>query len=169
MHLHHSIPYLHSSKFSHTFPLPQIHQLNSVSPPKRADLPGMSPNMTQQHAVRRGTNPHIKAELSQEQAKESGTPLFPFSGVPQKHQANNHSMHAEDLAQTHADSMTATSVSLSPTSLSEYLLMPKRLECSSKGSKPVLARSCVEVVLGNGAPQSVFRGQCSVLALSWAV
>lgn len=85
MHLHHSIPYLHSSKFSHTFPLPQIHQLNSVSPPKRADLPGMSPNMTQQHAVRRGTNPHIKAELSQEQAKESGTPPFPLLGGPQKH------------------------------------------------------------------------------------
>lgn len=133
--------------------------------------------MTQQHAVRRGTNPHIKAELSnpvrvkgsQEQAKESGTLLFPLSGVPQKHQANSHSMYAEDPAQTHAGCMTATSVSLSPMSLSEFLLMPKRSECSGKGSKPVLARSCVEVVLGNGAPQSVSRGQCSVLALSWVV
>lgn len=61
--------------------------------------------MTKQDTVRQGKSSHTKAgqgtptggEKSQGKAKESKTHLFPLSGVPQKHQANDHNIYAEDL------------------------------------------------------------------------
>jgi hypothetical protein len=52
--------------------------------------------------------------MSQERAKGSETTPLPLLGASQKHKANNYTIHAEGLVQTHVGSVTATSVSLSP-------------------------------------------------------
>ena len=52
--------------------------------------------------------------MPQKLAKESETSQLPLLEFLQKHQANNHTIHAEDLSLAHSGSVTVTSVSVSP-------------------------------------------------------
>ena len=78
--------------------------------------------MAQQDTIRPGTKPHIKAGHGTpvggkgfpKQAKVSETTPVPLSGVHPKTRSQQHNIYAEDLEQSHAGSVTAASVSVSP-------------------------------------------------------
>ena len=53
----------------------------------------------------------LKGPVGGKQSKESEVPPLTLVGVPEKHQANNCNIYVEDLAQTHAGSVIALSVS----------------------------------------------------------
>lgn len=114
-----SFPSLYFSLLSSSSIIPQIHS-HLIFPQKRAGLPGTSIKYAQD-TIRPDTDLHIKAgqgntvggKGSQKKTEVSETPLLLLSGVLPKHPDSNYNIHAEDLAQTRADSTNAASTSVS--------------------------------------------------------
>lgn len=65
----------------------------------------------------------------QEQPKESETFPVPLLGVPRKHQAAQHNVYVEDLAQPHAGPVIATLVSVGPMSPAWLILWAMFSRC----------------------------------------
>lgn len=63
--------------------------------------------------IRPEWQPSKRKRVSRADKGVRNTPI-PLLGVPQKHQPNKNNIFAEDLVQTQADSITATSVSVNP-------------------------------------------------------
>lgn len=111
-------------------PSPLLPVCPHLSPPPDSLLPYLPPeksrasrdiSLTQHKKIQWDTNLHIKAGRSNpvegkvsKSRQKSQKPPLPLSGASLKHQVNNHNIHTEVLAKTHASFMIASSVSTSP-------------------------------------------------------